>query len=186
MTSERTITAAVQTELAKAQIHPILLAEFEFVSQTLRLWSGAGDITWNGETWSGTGDFGTVTSVEETIALEAKGLDFRLDGIPAEVVSTVFGETYRGRPARLWLGFLDSARNVLADPIGPFGYLMDTMDIQEAPESASVVLHTENRLRVLNQSSSRRSTHEDQQIDYPGDKAYEFVASLQDKELTWS
>ena len=183
--SERDITASVQTEIAKDEVSPCLFAEFSFAGGDLRLWSGIGDKTWNSQTWQGVGYLGKVSVIEEAIEQAARGMDFQLDGIHSELIATVFSETYQGRAANVWLAFLNSSEAVIADPIGPFGYLMDTMQIDEGPETSSVLLRTENRLRLLEKSSNRRSTHEDQQIDYAGDLGYEFVPALQDKELIW-
>jgi hypothetical protein len=35
------------------------------------------------------------------------------------------------------------------------------------------------------QARVRRYTHEDQQIDAPGDKFFEFIPSLQDAQIPW-
>lgn len=183
--SERDLTATIETEIGQSLVRPIALVELVFDGGTVRLWTGFGTLTWDSKTWSGTGHLGSISVIEETSALEAKGIDMQLAGMPAETISLVLGEVYQGRPARIWVGFLSEAGAVLSDPLGPFAYLMDNVDIQEGAESATVVLHAENRLRILDRSSNRRSTHEDQQIDYPGDLGYEYVASLQDKELKW-
>jgi hypothetical protein len=62
---------------------------------------------------------------------------------------------------------------------------MDIMKIDEGPESATIVLSLENRLIALDRSKERRYTHEDQQLSFPGDKGFEFVPDLQDKEIIW-
>lgn len=183
--SERDLTATIETEIGQAVVRPIVLAELVFDGGTVRLWTGFGTLSWDSKTWTGTGYLGSISTIEETAALEARGIDLNLSGIPSEALSLVLGEVYQGRPARIWVGFLSEAGAVLADPLGPFAYLMDNVDIQEGAETSTIVLHAENRLRILDRSSSRRSTHEDQQIDYPGDLGYEYVASLQDKELKW-
>ena len=101
------------------------------------------------------------------------------------MLGLVLTEKMQGRPANIWLGFLDSSGNVLSDPVGPFGYFMDYSEIHEATDTATIVLHTENKLRILDAASNRKSTQEDQHIDYPADLGYEYVPSLQDKQLTW-
>jgi len=181
--SARDITAAVQTQMASSVVRPIIICELTFGSGTVRLWSGFGDLSWDSKTWTGSGDLGKISVVSETNSMEAQGITLQLDGIPTATIALVFGEDYQGRPAKLWLGFLDAAGAVVADPIGPYTYLMDVMSIQEGADTSTVIVKAENRLRILDRASNRRITDEDQRIDYPGDRAYEYVNGLQDKEI---
>lgn len=183
--SERNLTATIETEIGQVEVSPAILVEMSFDGGTVRLWSGVGTLSWDSKTWTGTGYMGGISVIEETAALEARGIDLRLSGIPPETLALALGETYQGRPARVWIAFMDTDGAVLDDPLGPFGYLMDTMDIQDGTDTATVTMHAENRLRILDAASNRRSTDEDQKIDYPSDLGYEYVASLQDKELRW-
>lgn len=181
----RDLTASVVSEVDKDAVEPIVFAELNFSSGYVRVWNGVGDLSWDSKTWTGVGWLGQISSVSETTRIEAQGATLTLSGIPSELIATALGEYYQGRSCNIWLGFVDSDGAVIADPIGPFGYIMDTMQIDEGGETAEITIQVENKLRRLEQASNRRWTHEDQQIDYPGDIGFEFVASLQNKEITW-
>lgn len=182
--TDRDITSAVQTEIGKTVVSPILIAELDFVGGYVRAWTGIGDLIWDSKTWAGLGSQVGVSDIEETLNVVASGLSFQLTA-PSSILSIALSEHYQGRPANLWLGFLDDSGNVIADPIGPFGYRMDTMEIDEGAETSTITIQTESRLRDLDRARERRYTHEDQQIDFPGDLGFEYVAGLQDKVIVW-
>lgn len=181
----RDLTANVITEVDSRAVEPILFVEMDFSGGYVRVWNGVGDLSWDSKTWNGVGWLGQVSSVSETTKVEAQGAHLTLSGIPSTLISTALGQNYQGRSCNIWLGFVDSDGAVIADPIGPFGYFMDTMQIDEGGETSTITIRVENKLRRLESASNRRWTHEDQQIDYPGDLGFEFVAALQNKDIQW-
>ncbi len=62
---------------------------------------------------------------------------------------------------------------------------LDVAVIDDTGESCKISVSYEDRLVDLQRPRERRYTHEDQQIDYPGDKGFEFVPTLQDMQLQW-
>ena len=181
----RTITGAVATEVQKQKTRPILLVELDFSSGFVRVWSGVGDLSWDGKTWNGTGDLGTVSPVEETDEIRSTSLVFQLSGIPSALLSTALGEDYQGRAASMWLGFLDASDVVIADPVLLWAGHMDVMEIDEGPVTSIISVQTESRLAALKRPKLRRLTREDLQIDFAGDKGFDFIAGLQDRQIVW-
>lgn len=104
----RDITAAMATEFSARSLQPILLAQLEFDSATLYMWSGLGDLVWDGNTYIGAGNLINVSTIEESQNLEAKGIVCSLSGIPSTLVAIALGERSRGRPFRLWLGAINT------------------------------------------------------------------------------
>lgn len=94
---------------AGSHVKPLLLAQLYFASGTAYVWNGIGEITWEGNTYVGGGQFVGVTPVEETQQLEAKGIVVSLNGISANLIALALadGQT-RGRPFRLYLGYTDA------------------------------------------------------------------------------
>lgn len=182
----RNLTAAVATEVQKDEVQPIVLAELDFPSGFVRVWSGIGQLTWNGVTWEGTGALGTVSVVEETVDLRAVGLNFTLTGVDSSLLSIALGEDYRGRSAKLYLGFLDSTGVVIVDPTQIWGGRIDTMESTDAGETATIILAAESRLVDLERPGEiRRYTDEDQQREFPGDEGLAFVNALQEAVIFW-
>ena len=62
---------------------------------------------------------------------------------------------------------------------------MDTMTIAEAGSYSTISIAVENKLVAFERSKVRRYTAEDQKIDHPADKGFEFVTSIVQKEIFW-
>lgn len=181
----RTITSAVVAESAKAQgAKPILLARLAFDSSVETLWSGRGNLTWNGEVYRGVGDLGAVSGVEEGVEQRAFGVRMTLSGVPLNLLSLSLNEDVQGRRAEIWLGFLDANYALVADPVLVFRGRMDAMDASLG-ETATISLTAENRLADWNRPRVRRYTDAELQARFPGDKGLEFVNPTTEKEIVW-
>ena len=182
---DRGMTAAMDTAMTAVVKHPILLVKFIFDSADLNLWSGVGEITFNGDVYTGTGALGGISAVEETEQTKAAGLVFSITGIPSSFISTALGEDYQGRTAKLWFGAMDAAGGLVVDPELLFVGRMDVMTIDEDGETATIKVSVENLLVALESTSERRYTPEDQKLDFPDDTGFDQVVALQDVTVTW-
>ena len=182
--TERTTTAGVQAELVKQRVTPVFLMSFDF-SVPVYFWTGVGVLSWDGHTWQGSGTVIKMAGIQETQAVQAMGMTFQIEGVDSELVSLALSEPVQGRDAKLWLGFLDASGALITDPVGPFGYMMDTIGIDEDPRNPVITLTCESRLARLDKAKVRRYTHEDQQIDFPGDEGLAFVTAIQEKSIVW-
>lgn len=181
----RNLTAGTLAELAKSTVKPVIFVEAEFVSGIINVWSGVGQISWDGKSWTGLGRFGGVSAVPESTEVEAQGIVLSLSGIPSDLISKALNDVRPNKPVKIWFGFLNASDAVIADPYLSFSGTMDTPEIDEGGETSTIRIHAESRLVDFNRPRERRWTHEDQQIDYPGDKGFEYVASLQDWNGVW-
>lgn len=181
----RDITAAVSTETTETVVEPFLLAELMFDGDPIYAWSGVGTLTWNGNDYTGVGELGGVDPIAETSDLAAKGVAFSLSGVPSATISLALGSNYSGRIARLRLGFFDGSGNIIADPFVIAEGFMDQLDIQEDGDSSQVTVKAESRLITLQRAREFLYDDEDQKALFAGDKGFEFVAALQDKEISW-
>jgi len=175
----RVIPTSMQTAIGSPVVEPFYAIEFYLDGETVRLWTGNYTITISGEDYIGAGDILSISSVQETADTQANGATISVSGIPTNYLSMALQEQYQGRPCRILFGILSSP----SDMVEVFSGEIDKMDINEAADSATVVVSVENVLIILERPVVRRFTHEDQQTRYPGDLGLEFVASLQDKEL---
>lgn len=181
MTLTSEMAAAISAEL----LRPVLLVEIGFVTATSRLWSGVGPLTWGGVEWLGLGDLGNISPVRESESIEPHGLTLELSGVPPESLGLALSEPYQGRPLAIWLGFTDDAGALLPGPKQLFAGRLDIMEVEDTADSAVIRVTAESRLVDLLKPREWRYTHEDQQIDHPGDMGLEHVAALQNKEINW-
>lgn len=180
------LSTILSNETEKDVARPILMVEFDFGTVTDRAWSGLGQLTWDGHIWYGAGSLGKVSTIEETTELKATGAQFQLSGIPVDLIAKVSTTPIQGNRVRLYLGFMqDDFLDLIADPILIFDGRMDTVEIIDGRETATVTLTAENRLRDLERVRTRRYTDADQQARYPGDRGLEYVPALQDKKIVW-
>jgi hypothetical protein len=182
----RNITAALEAATTSSRVAPIVLVELVFDTVTTRVWSGWGDLVWGARTFTGAGTLGSVSPVEEAAELRATGLDLTLSGIPSSVLSLALSENYQGRVATVWLGALDTNTYALiADPYQSFQGRMDVMTVNDGGEAATITISVESRMIDLERSRERRYDDTDQKMDYPTDRFFEFVPSLQDITIAW-
>jgi len=182
----RTIAAPTQAELAQAQLAPVIFVELDFASGFIRMWSGVGPISWNGNTWTGGGQLLEVSSIEETKAVEATAASITLSGVPSELVSIAYGDFSQGRPVRIWLGLLNVTTGaVLADPVQIFAGRMDTIGDADSGDTATIQVSAESNLADLDRLRARFYTDQDQQRIFEGDRSLRYIPSMQDRPITW-
>ena len=181
----RGLTAGIQTEVAKKIVTVAIFAEIEFISGTTRVWSGVGDKLLGGDTFTGVGDLGSISSVEETDDVKASSVELTLSGIPSAILSAAIGDSRQGKTATIWLAFLDSSLAIIADEIILFRGRTDVPTIVEGGETSSMSMRVENHLLDLKRASNHRYTQEEQQETHPADVFFEFVPSLQEKTIIW-
>src|SRR4051812_33790325 len=100
----RNLTSDIITALAASPVRPFFLFEGTFLSSTLRLWSGLGDLTWNAQTWLGNGWFKGLGDVAEDNSISAHGIDVQLSGVPLALVSLLLSESAHSCRGKIWLG----------------------------------------------------------------------------------
>jgi hypothetical protein len=182
----RNLTAAMVTEFTSDMLSPIILIDAEFDSGNVRLWTGYGDITFDGNTYQGGGDLLGVSVIDEVESIEANNVTLSLSGIPSSLISTALTEQYQDRPVRVYFGALDESTGALiGDPELMFRGRMDVMRIQEAGDTATISVKCENNLIILTRNKERRYTDSDQKLDYPNDTFFDQVDSIQDAEVVW-
>jgi len=180
----RNLTTAVQNQLAASELEPFFAIKLGFDSGDVKLWTGYGEITISSETYTGGGQLLSISPIEETVEIAARGVNLALNGINSSLVSVALTESYQGRSAKVYLGVISSGA-VVSDPYLVFDGRMDVMTIEDAGDTANISLSAESRLIDLERARVSRYTDNDQQNQFAGDTSLRFVASLQDKEIAW-
>lgn len=181
----RTLTPAMESAIVAQDVRPVLLFEGQFPSGFVRLWTGHGPIVWGGETWVGAGNLIGVSAIEESTSVVANGVSITLAGVDPQFVSLVINDAQQGLPGRIWLGLMDANGVLTIDPLQIFAGRLDVPQISDGGATCVITVSYESRLIDLNLPREWRYTHESQQVLYPGDLGLEFVAAIQDKQLTW-
>lgn len=204
----REIGTGIATALEANEIQPFFGVQLYLDSQPLYFWTGLGDLTIGGITYLGTGQFLSISEMEETAEIAAKGAVITLSGIPSNLISLAITEPYQGRICKIMFGAIDANREYLLAEDGSYilredsgriditlgeatpavelfsGYI-DRMDIDEGPDTSTIAISIESRLIDLERARIFRFTDQSQKSRHPNDRGFEFVEDLQDKQFNW-
>lgn len=176
----RTVPAAILAALAGESVELFYAVEMNFSTAPVRLWTGFGNRTIDGQTYIGAGTLLSISGIEEVADLSAKGIVLTLSGVDTSLISLALQEPYQGRSARVLLGVAG-----VNDFVEVFAGLMDVMTLQEDGTSATIELTVESKLVTLQRPNVRRYTSESHKLRYPTDTFFDYVEQLQDKEIAW-
>jgi hypothetical protein len=181
----RNATVDYLTALSSGELYPAIFFEGAFASGWVRIWTGSHDITWDDKLWTGAGALIGLGALEETSDVVASGTSVSLSGVPLDLISLAIEEARQGSPGRIWLALLTPEREVIANPVQAFSGRLDVPEISEDGSTCTITISYESRLIDLNTPRNWRYTHESQQILFPGDRGFEHVTAIQDREITW-
>jgi hypothetical protein len=182
----RKLTTQMAAAVVARSVRPALLISLNFASGQLNLWTGYGNLTYNGIVFTGTGTLLSIDQIPETSDGSAASIKLTLSGISTAAIALAVGQQYQGGLAQIWLACFDLNLNTLiTNPYMIFGGSMDVMTIQDGTKSASISLTCESRLIELDRPRERRYSQFDQQIDFPNDTGLNFVNGLQDLQIYW-
>lgn len=187
----RNVISTILSKFDDTEVSPFYAVELFFDNdgpETVRVWTGYGDITVtvsNSRTYTGIGDLLKISDVEEGQDISAKGITLTLSGIPSNLLTHALNTPYQGRLCNVNMGFIDWSNPTTQNGMLIFSGYMDTMTIDEGPETSTIVTTVESKLVDLERPRTRRYTSENQKQRFSGDKAFDFVESLQNLRLQW-
>jgi hypothetical protein len=180
----RGLPSALATAASSDLFPPAFFVELDWPGGVVRVWTHYGDISWGGNTWVGTGHLGSIGNIAESDDLRANGIALKLSGIPSANVALALANDSQGRDGKVYLGAMDGAGGLVSDPIVVFAGFIDFTVIEDDGTTASITVQLAKEF-TNRKAQPRRYTHEDQQIDHPGDMFFEFLAGNLGKEFAW-
>jgi hypothetical protein len=180
----RFASTANQSEAANSAIRLFIACDLDFISGHVRAHDGLGTINFGGFDYLGVGSFGGIEIAEESISVIAKPVTISLSGVDPALVATAVTEAYQGRSATIYLGMINAQTNALIDtPETLWEGRMDVMTVSLGPETGSIKLNCEHRLR--REPRIARYTDADQQIAHPGDNFFNLIGKIPGFKGTW-
>ena len=177
----RDLTPTTVTAIEQPEVFPFFAAELNFLSETIRMWTGQGTLVLgDGTQWTGLGQLLNISSIEETSEMSVKGATISLSGIPSEILSLALSEPYQGREAKIYFGI--NGEDIFNELFS--GY-MDQMNIEEGSDTSTIEMSVENKLIDLERARVARYTSGYQKSVYPNDLGLDFIEDLQDKQIPW-
>lgn len=181
----RDLTTAMGAEIVKPVVRPRILFEGTLADgSTVRYWNGRGDLSWNGQTWFGSGQVITMGSVEETDDIQAQGTSLQINAIPPAMKSIVLQSLANGNAGIFRVATVDDNRNVIDAPKIAFRGRLDGAEIDDNDvTNPKGTLTYENELVDLERPREWRWTDGHQKKLYAGDRGLEHIAGLQDAQV---
>ena len=181
----RTTTPAVLAALTSQYLKVGLLLDITFVTGTVYVWTGAGNLSWGGNTYPGVGVLGNVTVIEEATSIEARGITLNLSGLQTSILADVLQEMKLGAPVILRMALFDGSNVIIPDPLVSWAGRTDQPSISADGATSQLAINCENRLLSMNVPVNRRYTQDDQQMGWPGDTGLQFASSIIDQTIYW-
>lgn len=179
----RDITTVLNNALDDAVVAPFFAIDMAFSTGNLRIWTGVGTATIDGSDYTGVGDLLSISTVEETTEIAARGASLVLSGVPTDIITLALTSQYQGRVATIYFGIRDGGTYTGLTEV--FSGYMDEMNVDEGPDTSTVELKIENKLIDLERARVRRYNSGYQKTVHPTDLGFDFIEDLQNREIAW-
>lgn len=182
----RDVTTAFDNALHAPQLRVAQLVYIDHPDGAVYVWSGVGNLDWNGNTYQGIGALGGINGVESTAPLKISEVTFVLTNVPVDLLADVNTDV-KGRQAEVYFALLTDNMEVIPDPI--LIMLVD-LDYQAAKieddGTATLYLTGSTGLWRLEQPSLVSWSPEEHKKTYPADTGLDMVPDMESKEVTWT
>ena len=185
--TERGMSSQFSTQLSQDSITVYHLYRGDFLDGSVYLTDLPYDTTFNGNTYSGVGNALGYDDIEEVSGMQANGIKIYFNASSAEILSLLLDQNLVDRPVYVYRGLLDSSNQPITDPLIIFEGRSDGMTLAEDPDKGTLQLTLEcfDENVDFERVNGRRTNHEEQQVHFPGDKGFEFIADGMDKVTVW-
>jgi len=179
----RSLSTDFINALQSSEVRPFYAAQLDLDAGPIRLWTGIGDTTIDGNTFTGAGSLLSFSGFEEVNDLSAKSISIGLSGLDETVLSLTLTTPIRNRKVRVYFGVIDASGT--AHSVEIFTGRANRIPFEDDGETAIVTLEVDSKLVRLESASNWRYTHESHQARHTGDTFFSYVADLQDREIVW-
>ncbi len=152
------------------------------------------------ETWTGSGIFMSVSGVDESVDLDAPGMDIIFDGVDTTISAIIMGNDFRGRQITIWRVWIDPTTGLIKSPgTGPIqlfdgfqdeGYIIGET-LTDNPDLVSVSTRAVGLMsRVVDESLVKTNvTSHNEMLERAGlstgDTAMQNVVAIAGVEIFW-
>jgi hypothetical protein len=186
----RGLTAGNITTVTGEVVHFAYLVELDFVDTPVYLWSGSGNLTYDGKTWLGIGAIASISSAEESFGQVAKDVQLSLVGQGTGIYSAAMSDSrqMQGRFATVTAAWMNEAFDTVAYAYQLQRLIMDTMTVEDVMDNGGirVTINCVDELVDMGGSSSAYYSDANQKALHPDDTFFRFIATLPGKDIKWA
>ena len=179
--------SAVLAALAAGPVARVQLVYLNFSSGAIALNSSNWALLWDGITYLGAAGLGTVSPIRDAADSTVQGLTIELAATDSAMVALALDDAgvVQDAPVIIRTAILDtSTYQILAAPID-FTGRCDVMSISAARGREVIAVGVESSAVDLLRGNPSTYSDADQQSQFAGDRAFEYVVSQSDKPVVW-
>jgi hypothetical protein len=159
--------------------------DFDFPSGHARFWSGVGEITIGGNTYTGAGTLGGISTPSESTSLVAEKKTYRLSGADPSIIAESDIDDSFGRTVTEYFGFLNpTTRQLLAEPEINWEGRIDSFRRVDGADPV-IEVNAEHRMVMLDRNDGWRYTQQHQEKFFSSDLGFNLIGTLETKEVLW-
>ena len=180
--SGRSLPTALASALQAGHVRWFPLVQMDLDGGPVRFCGAPCDVVYGGHTYATLHGLGTIEPIVETDTSQT-GLAFTLSGAPSSALGIVLGEDIQGRAVTVRLAVVDDSGALHVDDAAWQG-LLDVMTFEDGRQPV-VRVTAEHHLIAWDEPSGLTFSDADQRVLHPGDKFFEYTASLVDATIYW-
>ncbi len=173
-------------ELAKEHSSRIYFLFIDLAIDPFYGTTGNKTYTFDSEDWLGLGDIAGLGEFADAADVSARQLSLTLSGVDSYITTPLLSRTnYKNADVIIYRGFLDGDEDLIDDPDVVWKGRADVGSVTQDHGTASATLICEPAAARLLRPNVSRYADEDHQLRFSGDKYYEFLAEMQNKDVLW-
>ncbi len=189
----RGISSIVVNSIANSRhIRMVTFAKLGFGSGTIYLHDSIGTFVWTdpvdgSKSWLGVGDFGGISTVQESTQMSGFEVTLVLSGLDSALMNEVLVQNYQGRTVTLYLGALDLDTGLLlATPNEIWSGQMDVARLSlGAADQNAIEIVCESDFAKLDDINGRTFSDSDLQAEFSGDTFLQYMTAMEDTNVVW-
>lgn len=181
--SERGFGTDLKTALSAESPSLALLIFIDWPNDPFHGWSGVGPLPWNGQTWQGVGDLGSIDKVADSLEKDDIGVELTLNALNDDLRNEIINTNPVGVDASIYLAELNSS-NAVTESYEIFPGFVDEISIADAGNAGAINVRIASELARMARPLSFNLTDSHQKDLFPGDQGLEFAPRM-DQPILW-
>lgn len=181
--SERGFPSTLEAALDDDTVSLAVLVFIDWPSDPMYTWSGVGSISWNSQTWVGTGNLGHIDKVADSLEKGDIGVELTLNYLDDDLRNEVITTDPVGVDASIYLALMDADVQVV-EAYEIFPGFVDQVEILDSGDSGAIKVRLASELARLARPVWFQLSDAHQQDLFPGDRGMEFATRM-DEPLFW-
>jgi hypothetical protein len=181
----RSLDPSIVSVLDDPFVMPVTFVKLQFDDVPLFVHTDVGDITIAGNTYTGTGDLGSIEGIEDREDASPSGITLRLSGINTNLLNEALLQNYFDRPVQVLFGMRDvTTGGMISTPFEIFAGKMDQMRVITGGQSSQIEVTAESEMIDFDKSLNRYFSDTELQRVYTGDLAFRYLADMVNARIT--